>query len=366
MNIDSNNFIPKKRNTNIELLRILIMVLIIMSHYACHGGAYDMADGLNKYIAAGLTLGGKISVDIFIMITGYYMVNSDFKFIRIIRLELTVIFYSIVFYLIACLLWKTDTWNFLSIRNSLLPTITNMNDAYWFIPEYIAIILIAPFVNIVVERLSKKIFKILLMILLIAVSIIPSIFFCTPIYDGNISTFIFLYLFGGYLKKYGTDIKIKRAVLIIAFIGIWIVHSILLINLRENLKLSVEYGLFPDMLRQCNYILTIISATCIFLFFLRVHISYVGFINKIASNVVAIYLIHDNKYFRQYAWNNIFKTYNFFDSKYMFVHAFVCTMIIFISCCVIEGIRKRLVSNFVGKIEKSSWIVRIDNLLNYK
>lgn len=364
--MDLNNFTPKKRDTNIELLRILIMVLIIMSHYACHGGAYDMSDGLNKYIAAGLVLGGKISVDVFIMITGYYMVNSNFKFIRIIRLELTVIFYSIAFYLIACLLWKIDTWNFLFIRNSLLPVITNMNDAYWFIPGYIAIILITPFVNIVVERLSKKSFQILLMILVISVSIIPSILFCTPIYDGNISIFILLYLFGGYLRKYETDIKIKKVVLIIVFTSVWIVHSILLIKLRGNQKLSVEYGLFPDMLRQCNYILTIISATCIFQFFLRVHISYVGFINKIASNVVAIYLIHDNKYFRQYAWNNIFKTYNFWGSKYMFVHAFACSMIIFISCCVIESIRKRLVSDFVGKIEKSSWIVRIDNLLNCK
>lgn len=364
--MDPNNFTSKKRNTNIELLRILIMVLIIMSHYVYHGGAYDMADGFNKYIAAGLMLGGKISVDVFIIITGYYMVDSNFKFIRIIRLELTVIFYSIGFYLIACLLWKIDTWNFLSIRNSLLPTITNMNDAYWFIPGYIAIILIAPFVNIVVERLSKKTFQILLMVLLISVSIIPSILFCTPIYDGNISIFILLYLFGGYLRKYETGIKIKKAVLMIVFVGILSVHSILLIKLREDQKLSVEYGIFPNMLLQCNYILTIIGAICIFLFFLKVHIRYVGFINKIASNVVAIYLIHDNKYFRQYAWNNIFKTYNFFDSKYMFVHAFVCTMIIFISCCVIEGIRKRLVSNFVGKIEKSSWIVRIDNLLNYK
>lgn len=71
----------KIRNSNLELLRIVSMILIIMHHYAVHGG-FDLLNtelDLNRIWIQILSIGGKIGVNCFVLITGYFMINSKFK-----------------------------------------------------------------------------------------------------------------------------------------------------------------------------------------------------------------------------------------------------------------------------------------------
>lgn len=50
----------KQRKSNFELLRIFAMVLIILHHYAIHGGLSSIAGfGVNKYIGIICLIGGK-------------------------------------------------------------------------------------------------------------------------------------------------------------------------------------------------------------------------------------------------------------------------------------------------------------------
>lgn len=319
-----------KRESNIELLRILIMMGIVLSHYASHGGSYAMSTGINEYIAVLLTIGGKIAVNIFIVITGYYMIASDFKTMRIVRLELAVLFYSIVFYLGACFVWHIDTWNFGSIKANFFPTLMNINDAYWFVPCYMATVLIAPFMNRLVENLSKHQYKVLLTVLLLFVSVVPSLLFSKSLYEGNAAVFILLYLIGGYLNKYGENMyKAKNWKLLAGAVTICVIEVALIVNIKRNTESYALYGVSADMLRQCHYILMIAIGVLVFILFKNLHVPYNPAINKVAAGVIGIYLIHDNKYYRLYVWNNIFHTQDYCNSNWMIVHAAVCGLVVF-------------------------------------
>lgn len=76
----------RNRNSNIELLRIIAMLLIVLSHYSIHGLGTDLAYSLNLYIADVAGLGGKLGVTIFILISGYYMTESRFTARKLARI----------------------------------------------------------------------------------------------------------------------------------------------------------------------------------------------------------------------------------------------------------------------------------------
>ena len=83
------------RNSNIELLRILCIINIILHHSFYHSDFSNVTlQNFNYLILYLIEVLGTISNDIFILITGYYVVNSKVKLRNIIKLVLESIFYS--------------------------------------------------------------------------------------------------------------------------------------------------------------------------------------------------------------------------------------------------------------------------------
>ncbi len=68
-----------KRYSNIELLRIVSMLLIISFHYAYKGGFTDDIPLINGYIIKMFWMFGELGVNCFMLITGYFMVEGRFK-----------------------------------------------------------------------------------------------------------------------------------------------------------------------------------------------------------------------------------------------------------------------------------------------
>ena len=83
---DSTNVV---RQSNFELLRIISIVIIIAHHIAFHGGFEYPTEvvSINKLWIQFLLLGGKIGVDLFILISGYFLISSTkVKINRTLRL----------------------------------------------------------------------------------------------------------------------------------------------------------------------------------------------------------------------------------------------------------------------------------------
>ena len=67
----------KSRNSNIEIVRIISIIMIVVSHYCVHGfgNTSNLNLGINRFIIEIFTL-GNFGTILFIIITGYYLINS--------------------------------------------------------------------------------------------------------------------------------------------------------------------------------------------------------------------------------------------------------------------------------------------------
>ena len=89
-----------KRQSNFELLRIVAMLMIVFHHFAYHGAFnYDSTSiSISYFWYSLIIMGGKIGVNIFILISAYFLIlSSGINFKKIFKIIGQVLFYSILF-----------------------------------------------------------------------------------------------------------------------------------------------------------------------------------------------------------------------------------------------------------------------------
>ena len=120
------NIIKKNvRKSNIELLRIISMILIISFHYVYKSGyACDILN-FNSFIVKVFYLFGELGVNLFFLITGYFMVDGKFSKQKMVKLLLEIEFYNLITIFIAA---KLNIYTFTKTKQYFLiffPVILN-------------------------------------------------------------------------------------------------------------------------------------------------------------------------------------------------------------------------------------------------
>ena len=94
----------KQRESNIELFRIVLMLMIIAHHYVVNSGVeglYDYSNVSGNQVFLELWgWGGKVGVNCFLLVTGYFMCRGHFTWRKFLRLYLEVKFYKLAIALI--------------------------------------------------------------------------------------------------------------------------------------------------------------------------------------------------------------------------------------------------------------------------
>lgn len=73
----------KVRNTNIEGLRIILMLLIVMLHFCKHGAIGESTYGLCYLFYSIVIALGSCAVNCFVIISGYYGIKyNTYKFLK--------------------------------------------------------------------------------------------------------------------------------------------------------------------------------------------------------------------------------------------------------------------------------------------
>ena len=80
------------------------MLLIIAHHYVVNSGISELYD-FNNITGNMIFLqlfgfAGKIGINCFVFITGYFMIKSQFKFQKLLKLYLEIKFYKLVIYVL--------------------------------------------------------------------------------------------------------------------------------------------------------------------------------------------------------------------------------------------------------------------------
>ena len=341
----------KTRESNIELLRIISMVMIILFHYVYKSNFQYSNLTINVLFTKSCWFFGELGVNLFVLITGYYLSKSKPSIKKIILLILEVLFYNTLNIIIG---YKVGYINSIQNISTIFPIITG---TYWFITAYLLIYILSPYYNKLINLFQKKEYQKFLLINLFIWSIIPTIFGflynsseSLPFYNRFI-WLTFIYFVGAYIRVY--NIKIldskKRSLIISGITFLIMIFSIIIIYILKNNTIETAYFWTP------NNIFMFILSISFFMLFIKKHIGNRKIINKISSTTLGIYLLHDGLLAR-YMWTNLFKSNIHIYSKYWFVYAGCSVIIIFIIGVVIDILRQVIEKKLVIKIlDLSIW-----------
>lgn len=91
-----------KRNSSIELLRIIAMFMVVVLHCLLTTGALEYQSRVQYYVYWFIEALCIIAVDVFILISGYFMIKSRFKAKNVFKTAISGVWlYSFLFSLIA-------------------------------------------------------------------------------------------------------------------------------------------------------------------------------------------------------------------------------------------------------------------------
>lgn len=164
------------------------------------------------------------SVDIFILISAYFMINSRFSFEKLLTLCGEVWFYSIgILLLFLTILEPTDQIDFHLLIQSVFP-ITQSH--YWFITDYILLMLFSPFLNKFIKNLSKESHLKLILMMTVIWCILPMVTGFATTYNAII-LFVLLYFIGSFIRLHVSLSKLNGKKLALSFIGSLIISMVL-------------------------------------------------------------------------------------------------------------------------------------------
>ena len=197
----------KTREANLDVLRIVSMLLIILLHSIDHSGVLERAEvgstGMYFYVRFTYAM-CMVCVNIYVMLSGYFMVNAKFRLHKLITLWMEAAFYSFVLKLLFMLAGK-ETFSLFSLASCFFPILTGR---YWFLTIYVGMYLISPFLNILIHAMTKKQHSLLNLCLFGIMSVWVSIH---PVIAGmnsgggwGLAWFAVLYLAAAWLRLYYT------------------------------------------------------------------------------------------------------------------------------------------------------------------
>lgn len=349
-----------KRKNNIELLRIISMYMILILHLLRFSGFLDVSTGntVKSFIIWFLESLCFVAVNCYVIISGYFLVDAKFKFKKLINIWLEVIFYSIIIYVI---LLFTDNISF-ETQNFLKSVFPVLLGNYWFVTVYVALYLLSPFINILINNLNQKQYKGLVLIIILLFSLFPTFIpqYNTINYGGSysISWFICLYIIAGYLRKYSIETK-KSKKYLLTYVFCSVINVISLFICRQFNIILIE----PSFLYNYYSITVLFAAINLFLCFKNLEINNL-FLNKlitfVAPTTFGIYLIHENPNFRMLLWNIFRFTLNK-NLIYTCLIIIIVPVTLFIIFCIIDKIRIIIFNNVIPKKKHNNIITNFFN-----
>ena len=301
-----------QREQSIELLRIVLMTLIVFGHFVLFGYHSRINPDGTLNLSAYLPPLYLYHVDAFVFISGYFGINLKWRKVALLIVKMVI--YSLFAIGLAILIMP----DFKLTLSSLLKNVYPISACdWWFMAQYLFLMLLSPFLNAGMEKLNKRQATILVGVLYL------SWFRCTSV------LLLFIYILGRYLRKYPcTFIENNAGKIFVTSVAVFFALNYYLMN--EGTYIQRLY----DYMSPFN----VVSAVSLFYVFKKWHITWSG-IGSIASGVLAAYLITTHELPRQ-----AFNDYFFELEQGNTIALLLTSLIVVVACSVIDNIVTRLLA----------------------
>jgi len=343
-----------KRQSNIELLRMLAMMAIILLHMMNHGGIIDLSHPFESNFVAGWILfsPGFCAINVFLLISGYFLVEQHFSTWRIAKFVGQVLFYSLAVTVIFAVFFKQNV----TIKELIYSIFPISSDFYWYASMYVGMYLLSPLINRFVKGLTKNQHRICCYVLFALLSVWTNIFYYSSgmnIAGGvSIAWFVAAYIFGAYIRlHYVPDGRWGKRLLKAVGLMLLMPLSKFLIEWIVTTPLG-KIDVFSDLLwgysifYSYSSILAVWAAVSLLIAFLNMDIKP-GIVSKginiLASGAFGVYLLHDHLYVRDNLWNFIGVS-DWIHKWYLVPMSLLAMILLYLAGTIIELLRQKIFS----------------------
>lgn len=352
-----------KRQANFELLRIVAMLMIIVLHYLNKGNlitAYTTDRSAVNFSAHFMEAFCIMSVNCYVLLSGYFLVESEWKPGRVVSLVAQILFYS-VFVPAALICVGVVSLNDLSIYDWLTYVLPIETEHYWFATAYLLMYLFAPLLAAGVRAVEKRTLQIVIAVLVFYFSVWKSIIpvvIATDRYGYEFGWFLCLFLIAAYIRLYGCPglDQMKNAILLYVGMGAGI---FLLSAVSGSLAQTIEtFGYYADVPATYNHILCLLGSVGLFMIFKNWKPregKAATFAVRLAPYTFGIYLLHEHVLVR-YEWMRWLRIERVQGSFLFVPHMVVCVLLVYAVGTAVDFVRAwvfRLIAASINKKAQS-------------
>lgn len=280
------------RQANIELLRFVCMALVVLCHLTKHQIGDYPVNGLLRHGLQALTLMTSFHVDVFILITGYFGVRRNLK--SLVNSLTMMLWYGVILGLVKYWIIGEFDWK------SVLMPITH--SPWWFMRNYVFLILLAPFIELIIVSLKSNRDWIALVSTMLFLNVWCSwLMEDKVLYHKDFSLFNFftMYVLGSYVR-YSLKSPTEDRNIVLNRLGGKSLLLILLLLMGLKLIIWVACAHYSVRCSIAGYdsFLTVPSAVVFFLLFQRTAIQPHKWVYFLSASCLSIYMITDYKFVR--------------------------------------------------------------------
>ena len=311
------------RKSNIELARIIAMVLIIAHHCVFHSNALSYVEGFNRDVAYFWLWGGKAGVNIFVLISSYFLWEKQHTFRQFVRVWCTSLFYYVAILLVSVFLLHVPVSRQEVVRN-FLPILGYEN---WYVSTFCIWLLLVPLLNKIISYLSDTMIHSITASLFLLECLLPM--FQETHYYTDLLFFIFLYfIMAEYHRGFLQFLNNKR-ICWAALLG-----SVAIIFMTEKITGSTAFAMNPSS------IFCLAIGLSVFMLCLNSSAWYSKAVNMVGKATFGIFLLHTgNPIRRGYLWPQVFQCNRFFYSRWYWLWMLLCITALFVVGFVVDTLR---------------------------
>ena len=309
----------KKRNSSIELLRIIAMIDIVMFHYLSRN--FNLYAVENSRIAEDVNLWkemifqyiGYLGVPCFMFISGYYGIK--FKWGRFGGIVEQCFFYGIVSFVGLWLINgnRPPFYELLAINN------------YWFMVSYLMVMLISPALNSMIGSLDSK--QLLLVILSLYAVDFGGVISSHSV-GGGFATLMMIYLVARWMRLYLPELLKKHSVLCFLILLLIQLSLVSACYLFQHIGIKVIIGSYDN-------IVNILIVGFLVITIEKYHF-HNKFINYVALSTLSVYLLSESGW-GQIFFNDLYIAWG--GNQFQVLPYLLSSVIVFAVIIVIDKIR---------------------------
>ena len=342
-----------KRQSGIELLRIIAMLMIIGYHAMTSTSMDDLywhqIDGVKFFYETVLGSGGWIGNVCFFTISAWFIAGSAQPSVRkSLRrawlLEREVLFWSLTLCMAFILLSRSGVYHAAGfgasdILQSLLPTATRQ---WWYVTSYMLFLIASPVLVRMLKSLDKGSHALLTCWLLViwgVLTLIPNIDLDYSHMSTSVLMFMYWFVLISYYRWHMRPFSTRTCwAMVISGYAMYLLYWT-----ATNL-LTMFTGKLPaaqGFIILSSRMPTLLVGFGLFLLFERLRFSS-RIVNYVAASTFAVYLIHVYPASAMLLWHQWFPLKSLLGGKLPILHVVAVILTVFLACIVVDTVRRMI------------------------